>query len=151
MNPLSYFVTRFAAKVIAVDDTVVPEQQLQVLRDMLKGQKIELHGRDAKKLLACLRRKHLVNSITVVKHNSNLVFSSEGNGAKEAESATELFKFVDRHFSRPDSIAFKQNSEWNMLFQLNGKLFIVKANSSLSTVELKVIAEDIEKALGRQL
>lgn len=151
MGGLSNILMRFAAKVIAVDDTVVPEQQLKVLQDMLKGQKIEIKGKDARVLLHNLKRKHLVNSITVVKNNSNLVFSSEGNGAREAENVSALFRFLDGSFAKPDTVALKQEKYWNMLFNSNGKLFIVKSNSQLSRIELRVIAEDIEKALGRRL
>jgi len=151
MNPLSYFITRFAAKIIAVDDTAVPYTQLKLLHDMLRAQTFELDGKDAKKLLQSLKRKHLLNSITVLKTNSTLVFSSEGNGAKEAENAASLFKFVDGRFSKPETVAVKRGRDWLLLTQSNGKLFIVKANSSLSSTELRAIARDIECAMGKQL
>ncbi|MDP2973662.1 MAG: hypothetical protein Q8N60_01290 [Candidatus Diapherotrites archaeon] len=150
MNPLSYLVTRFAAKIIAVDDTAVPREQLRLLYDLLQSEKIELKGKDAKKLLECLKRKHAVNSITVVRLNNRLVCSSEGNGAMDAERAVDLFKFISGDSTKPDAVAVKRNSQWHMLFPSNGKLLIIKANNSLSTLELRVIAKDIEKVLQKQ-
>jgi len=100
MNPISYFLVKAAAKIIAVDDTVVPYEQLEVLQDMLKASKIEFDGNDARKLLHNVACKHLVNGITVLKTNSNLVFSSTGNGTSEAEAAASLVKFLNSSGSR---------------------------------------------------
>ena len=151
MNFLSGFFVKLAAKIIAVDDTVVPREQLRLLEDMLKTQQTELRGRNARKLLHCVARKHLVNSITVLRTNSKLVFSSSGNGTKEAEAATSLFRFLNDGSAKPDAIAVKRSNEWSMLFPLNGKIFVVRANSSLSTVELKAITRDIESVVGKSL
>ena len=151
MNPLSYLFVKFAAKIIAVDDTVVPYEQLSLLHDMLKVQEIELDGKDAKKMLSALAQKHLVNDITVVKSNSRLVFSSTGNGVKEAENAVSLVKFLNGNSGKPDAISVKRDHQWSVLMPANGKLFIVKSNSHLSTVELKAITKDIEGALGERI
>ncbi len=151
MNALSALFVRFAAKIIAVDDTVVPYEQLRVVQDMLKAQRIELDSKDARKLLNALARKHLVNGITVLKPNSNIVFSSSGNGAAEAEAAASLFRFLNTSASKPDAVAVKHSREWSMLLPSNGKIFVVNANSSLSTVELRAIARDTEVALAKRL
>lgn len=151
MGTVSRLFTQMAAKIIAVDDTVVPAEQLQAVREMLKSRQFSLEGKDARKLLQGVKGKHLVNSITVVKANSSLVFSSEGNGIREAENAADFFQYAGNRISKTEAIAVKRSRDWVMMLSSQGKIFVVKANSSISTIEMRAIAKDIEKAMGKEL
>ncbi len=144
------FITRFAAKVLAVDSTSLPEQQLAMIQDVLVSQKDRVQGKEAKELLTCLKRKHLVNSITLHRFKDRLVFSSSGNGMQESKRGTEVVDFVKRNFENTDIVTLRTGKEWIMLMPLQSSLYVVKANSTLSTVELRALAKEIESVFKKK-
>lgn len=139
--------TRFAAKVLGFDDTALPEQQFAMIQDVLANSKVKVQGKEAKQLLLCLKRKHLVNSITRMREG--LVFSSSGNGEAESKSGKEILNFVNENFDKTDVITMRTEREWVMLMPMQGSLYVVRANSTLSTVELKALASEIEAVLKK--
>jgi len=144
------FISRFAAKILAFDNTELPEQQFALIQDMLAGQSNEIRGKNAVELLSSLKKKHLVNSITIRRLNNGLVFSSSGNGFDEGEKASDVLNFANRIFDGTDFFSMRTKKEWIMLFPWENSLFIIKANSSVSPVELRAIAKEIEKTLKRK-
>ncbi len=147
---LNKLFTKFASKVLDFDSTELPEQQFAMIYDVLAKPMPLIKGKEAQELLTCIKKKHLVNSITIRKLDKGLVFSSSGNGQKESASGQELLGFINRAFSETDFITLRSKKEWVMLMPFKESLFIVKANSSLSTVELKAIAKEIEKILAKK-
>ena len=150
MTNFGYIFTKFAAKVLAFDQTALPEQQFAMIQDMLANEKILVKGKEAKELLSCLKRKHLVNSITVRRLKDGLVFSSSGNGQTESKNASDIVNFVNKNFAIADIVTMRTEKEWIMLFPFQENLYVVKANSSISMVELKAIAKEIEVTLKKR-
>ena len=151
MNPISYVLSRFAAKMLAIDNTAVPRDQMKALSEMLARHSVALEGEEANDLLACLKRKHLLNSITVRKMDNGLVFSSEGNGNAESKRAADVIDYIGRNLSRADVAVLRLDREWMMLMPHGKNLYIVRANSGLSTVELRALAREIELVLGKRV
>ena len=149
MSTLGFF-TRFAAKILDFDHTALPEQQFAMIQDMLASKSFEIKGREAQDLLNCLKRKHLVNSITVRRLNEGLVISSSGNGNTESQNGTDLMNFAAKNFSGTDLVTMRSDKEWIMLMPWQNSLYIVKANSSISGIELKALAKEIESILRRK-
>jgi len=150
MHGLSYFFTKFAAKVLDFDHTALPEQQFAMIQDVLANESIQIKGTEAKELLSCLKRKHLVNSITVRRLKNDVVFSSSGNGQVESKSALNLMSFASKNFATADIVTLRTEKNWVMLMPFEGSIYIVKANSCLSTVELRAIAREIELELKKR-
>ena len=150
MSSLSYFFTKFAAKVLDFDHTALPEQQFAMIQDVLANETIQIKGTKAKELLSCLKRKHLVNSITVRRIKNGAVFSSSGNGQAESKSASDLMRFATKNFATADIITMRTEKDWVMLMPFEESIYIVKANSCLSTIELKAIAREIEFELKKR-
>ena len=150
MVGLSYFFTKFAAKVLDFDHTALPEQQFAMIQDMLANESIQIKGTDAKELLSCLKRKHLVNSITVRRMKNGTVFSSSGNGQAESKNASNLMSFACKNFATTDIVTMRTEKDWVMLMPFQDSIYIVKANSCLSTVELNAIAREIEFELKKR-
>jgi hypothetical protein len=142
--------TRFAAKILDFDHTALPEQQFAMIQDMLASRSFEIKGREARELLSCLKRKHLVNSITVRRLNDEVVLSSSGNGSTESQHGTDLMNFAAKSFAGTDLVTTRSEKEWVMLMPWQNSLYIVKANSSLSGIELKALAKEIESILGKK-
>lgn len=141
------FLSLFAAKVLGFDKTEVPKQQFALIQDVLANYHVPVRGKEAKELLSCLKRKHLVNSITLRQPKKGLVFSSSGNGSTESRSGESILDFVNKNFAKTDVLAMRTEKEWVMLLPSSAGIFVVKANSPLSPIELRVLAKDVEKTL----
>jgi len=150
MSSLGHIFTVFAAKVLDFDHTALPEQQFALIQDLLAGRRVRVQGKEAKDLLACLKKKHLVNSITVRNLKSNLVFSSTGNGMQESKFGESIVNFVNKSFAPAGMVTLKTDKEWVMFLPQGDSLYIVKANSSLSTIELRALSREIDKSLKRR-
>ena len=150
MPGLSYFFTKFAAKVLDFDHTALPEQQFAMIQDVLANESIQIKGTEAKELLSCLKRKHLVNSITVRRIKNGTVFSSSGNGQAESKNASDLMGVATKNFATADIVTMRTEKDWIMLMPFEESIYIVKANSCLSTIELRAIAREIEFELKKR-
>jgi len=150
MPGLGNLFTRFAAKILDFDQTALPEHQFAIIQDMLASRTTVIEGNEAKDLLNCLKKKHLVNSITVRRFKTGLVFSSSGNGSQESKNASGILDFVNKSFASADVVTFRTEREWVMLLPVQNSLYIVKANSALSTIELKALAREIEQVLKKR-
>jgi hypothetical protein len=144
------FFTRFAAKVLDFDHTSLPEQQFAMIQDVLANEMVEVKGKDLQELLSCLKRKHIVNSITVRRVNDGIVFSSNGNGQAESMNASQIVAFVNKTFSSADIVTMRTEKEWVMLMPFNGSIFVVKANSALSGIELRALARETNALLKKR-
>ena len=137
-----------ASRILDIDDTSVPYEQLEILNDFLSKHQFNVSGKDSSRLLNVLKKKHMVDSITVVNHDGGLVVSSEGNGVSEGQLAKTLLSYVDSEFSTPESLLIKGANNWFMVFPFNEKTFVVKAPSSLSNVELRALAKEVESVVS---
>ena len=144
------FLSRFAARVLDVDDTVVPKEQIDTLRDFLSRHQFDLSSRKIEKLLNTLKQKHLVDSITVIKQDGDLVISSEGNGVGDAATGAHLLKQISTQVEKPESIMIKLGNQWLMLLPFEDKIYMIKASASLSNIELKALAKEVEHFLNKR-
>ncbi len=133
-----------ASSILEIDDTTVPYEQLEILNDFLSKYHFNLNPGDMNRLLSELKRKHLVDSITVMNNDGELVVSSEGNGNMDVLSASSLLKHIDTDLASPESVLIKGSNGWFMLFPFNERTYVVKAQSSLSNIELKALAAELE-------
>jgi len=136
-------VRHVAGSILEMDDTCIPYEQLEILNDFLSKYQFNLSTSDMNRLLKELKRKHLVDSILVMDKSGELVVSSEGNGNAEAASAATLLKFIDSELATPESVLIKGSRGWFMVFPFQGKAYVVKAQASMSNVELKALAKEI--------
>jgi hypothetical protein len=51
---------------------------------------------------------------------------------------------------KSETVLIKNNNDWSMLFAFGGKIYVIKAPASLSTIELKAISKEIEKFLEKK-
>lgn len=137
----------FAGKVLDKPVSGFSKDQLSALEDLLSRRKVQEDAADLKELARLLKRKHVLDSISISQMNGSLLASSEGNGINEAITASALFNYVQSEIPKSEVILIKSKN-WDMLFRYQGKIFILKAPSSLSTIELKVISKEVEKFLA---
>ncbi len=136
---------RFALRVLD-DDTKKPHSQLDFLRDFLSKHKY-VYSQDFEENLMILKRKHLVDSFLVTNLDGSLVVSSEGNGHTEGIMGTAMLSYIKSEMPDSESVLIKRNDSWFMLFPLEKKVFIVKAGSELSNIELRALAFELNGLL----
>ena len=138
----------FAHKVLDIDDTKLPEGKIRLLKDHMAKYKQQMkEAASLREMVNFLKRKHLVDSICVSEADGSTVISSNGNDLSEAVTATALFNYISSEVPSSEAVMIKANGEWFMLMQSEKKVYAVKAPASLTTIELKALARDVEKAL----
>ncbi len=139
----------FASKVLAIDNTSAPTEQILALRQMFPKSKFDFSTEDFTELLSVMKRKHLVDSIIITKKDGTIVASSEKNGLKAAITGTALFNYVSSELSKTETVLIKSDGEWFMVFSFNNRVFVVKAQANLSTIELRALAKEIDTRLKK--
>ncbi|MBN1941121.1 MAG: hypothetical protein JW772_02985 [Candidatus Diapherotrites archaeon] len=146
MGIVSKAIGRIASIVLDLDDTQLPQDQIAALNDFLAKHKFEAATKNLDDFLGMLKKKHLVDSITV-SSAGEMIASSEGNGISDNFSSVALVEFVTKQLSKPDTILLKMPNGWHMIFPFMQKIYIVKAGTNLSTIELKALAKEIDAFL----
>ncbi|MFA5931338.1 MAG: hypothetical protein WC821_03420 [archaeon] len=132
----------FAGKVLE-DGTSKPNAQIEFLKDFLSKHKY-VFSQDFEENLIILKRKHLVDSFLVTNLDGSIVVSSEGDGHTEGIVGTAMLSYIKSEMPDSESVLIKRNGHWIMLFPLNKRVFIVKAGSELSNIELKALAFELD-------
>ena len=148
LNGARGFLRRFAAKVLDIDDTVRPESQLRMFEDYLDRFNFDTDTKDVVKFLRVLKKKHLVDDIVVASMNGSSIASTNGNAVSQAVSGAAIFNYISSELPKSETIMIKANG-WHMLIPVNKKLYIVKAASDLTPVELRALAKEIDTFLAQ--
>ena len=139
---LKGFLKFFAGRVLD-DETAKPVSQLDFLKDFLSKHKY-VYSNDFEENLVVLKKKHLVDSFLVTTMDGSVVVSSEGNGHTDGIIGTAMLSYIKGELPDSESVLIKRDSCWFMLFPLNKKVFIVKAGSELTNIELKSLAFELD-------
>jgi len=142
------FLMKVATKVLDLDDTVKPIAHLKLFEDYLDKFDFDTNTEDAMEFLSILKKKHLVDDIVVASMNGSSIVSTNGDSISKAVSGAAMFNYIQSELPKSESIMIKNNGYWNMLFPEKDKLYIVKASSDLSMVELRSLAKEIESFLS---
>lgn len=142
---------QFAEKVLDVDETTQPTAHIKFFEDYLHRYNFNTNTDNVKSFLATLKNKHLVDDIVVSSLNGSAIASVNGNAVSQAVTGAALFNYVKSEIPKSEAIMIRSNGTggWHMIFQLNRKLYIIKASSDLSTLELKALAREIDNFLMR--
>jgi hypothetical protein len=138
----------FAGKVLDRNEQPFVNDQLTALEDLLARKQEEETAADLKELARVLKRKHVLDSISISQMNGSLLASSNGNGVSEAITASALFNYVQSEIPKSEVVLIKSKN-WNMLFRYGGKIFVIKAPTSLSTIEMRAISKEVEAFLNK--
>ena len=141
---------RFAEVVLDIDSTELSIEQCRALEEFSAKMKFDTDTTDLKKLMGVLKRKHLVDSICVAKLNGSSIASTNGSSGTECILGTSMFKYINSELPKSESVFVKVDGNWLMIMPYDAKMYIVRAPSNLSTIELKAIAKELERALKRK-
>ncbi len=139
----------FAEKLLGLDNTKIPEKQLNAISEILSRHSFNTSTADLKRFLKILKKKHLVDLICIAGRNGSVIASTaNGNGLKEAITGTAMFNYIKSEIPKSETILIK-STDWYMLMPYRNKVFIVRAPASLSTVEFNALAKEVEEKLSR--
>ncbi|MDP2666378.1 MAG: hypothetical protein Q8P05_02675 [Candidatus Diapherotrites archaeon] len=134
-------------KVLDVDDHKVPRDQMHLLKNFLSRHRYELNTSSLQELMQSMKKKHLVDSICICSPNGSIVISTDENDFSEAIIGSSMFNYVKSELPESETILVKEKDRWFMVFPHQEKVYIVRATSDLTTVELRVLAREIESFL----
>ncbi len=135
---------KFAVKILDVDDTSLPKNHLALLNDFKKKFEFNSTPKNINEFLDLLRKKHLVDSISVASTDGSLISSSNGHGLTESLTGSALFNYLKSELPKSEVMLIKEKN-WFMVFHWSQKLFIVRSPSNLSPIELQVLAKEVEE------
>ena len=135
-------VRRVASKVMDEDTTIRPTSQVDFLKDFLSKHNY-VFSEDFEENLGILKKKHLVDDFVVTNFDGSVVASSNGNGHSDGIMGTAMFSYIKSEIPDSEAVLIKKEEGWFMLFTLNKKVFIVRAGSDLSGIELKALALEL--------
>lgn len=134
-------------KVLDVDDQRVPRDQMHLLKNFLSRHRFELNTSSLQELMQSMKKKHLVDSICICSPNGSIVISTDENDFSEAIIGSSMFNYVKTELPESETILVKEKERWFMVFPYQEKVYIIRATSDLTTIELKVLAKEIESFL----
>jgi hypothetical protein len=137
---------KLAVKVLDVDDTSMPKNHLDLLTDFKKKFYFNETPGNMDEFLNLLKKKHLVDSISIASTDGSLISSSNGHGLTESLTGSALFNYLKSELPKSEVLLVKEK-DWFMIFYWKQKLFIVRSPSNLSPIELQVLAKEIEEFL----
>lgn len=134
-------------RVLDVDDNHTPQEQMKLLNNFLSRHKLELNTTSIQELVQSMKKKHLVDSICICSPNGSIVISTDENDFSEAIIGSAMFNYIKTELPESETILVKDKENWFMIFPYNGKIYIIRAASDLTRVELQVLAKEIESFL----
>jgi len=116
--------------------------QVEFLKDFLSKHNY-IFSTDFGENLEILKKKHLVDDFVVTNFDGSVVASSTGSGHSDGIMGTAMFSYIKSEIPDSEAVLIKREEGWHMLFTLNKKVFIIKAGSELSGIELKALALEL--------
>ncbi len=147
MRRVKSLVRGITRKVLDVEDNHVPREQMHLLNNFLARHKFELNTASVQDLVQSMKKKHLVDSICICSPNGSIVISTDGNDFSEAIIGSAMFNYIKTELPESDTILVKDKDNWFMIFPYNGKIYIIRAASDMTRIELLALAKEIESFL----
>ena len=133
---------RMASKVLDEDSSAKTNSQIDFLRDFLSKHNY-VFSQDFEENLGILKKKHLVDDFVVTNFDGSVIVSSSGNGNSDGIMGTAMFSYIKSELPDSEAVLIKREDSWFMLFALNKKVFIVRAGSDLSGIELRALSLEL--------
>ncbi len=147
MRRVRSMVRGITRRVLDVDDKGPPQDQMHLLNTFLSRHKFELNTASVQDLIQSMKKKHLVDSICICSPTGSIVISTDENDFSEAIIGSAMFNYIKTELPESETILIKDKENWFMVFPYNGKIYIVRAASDMTRVELAALAKEIESFL----
>lgn len=133
--------TKLSNKILDLED----EEQPKELQSLLEFRAINLSSKNLDDFLFKLRQKHLVNHI-IVTDLSGIVIGSTNKDLKEGFKSAAMYNYINSEVDDL-SIILIESKGWQIIFKYNQKVYFIKANDSLTRIEVQALVTDLENYL----
>jgi len=138
---LSKFITRMSTKMLNIEDLNTPKE----LEPLLEYRPVNLCSKNLDDFLLKLRHKHLVNHI-IVTDLEGIVIGSTEKDLREGFKSAAMYNYINTEIKEL-SIILIESKGWNIIFKYSDNVYFIKANDSLSRIEVMAIVKDLESYL----
>jgi hypothetical protein len=138
---LSNLLTKISNKVLNIDDLKTPKE----LESLLEYRPVNLCSKNLDDFLLKLKNKHLVNHI-IVTDLEGIVIGSTEKDLREGFKSAAMYNYINTEI-KDLSIILIESKGWNIIFKYTEKVYFIKANDSLSRIEVMAIVKDLENYL----
>jgi len=138
---LSRFLTRLSTKMLNIDDLKTPKE----LEPLLEYRLVNLCSKNLDDFLLKLRHKHIVNHI-IVTDLEGIVIGSTEKDLREGFKSAAMYNYINTEIKEL-SIILIESKGWNIIFKYSDNVYFIKANDSLSRIEVMAIVKDLENYL----
>lgn len=140
-SAISKLVTKISAKVLNVDDY----NSDNCLSALLEYKPIFIHSVDLTDFLMKLRVKHLINDIIITEMDGTIV-ASTSKDLKDGFKSAAMYNYINSELEKLSIILIESNG-WQIIFKDKDRIYFIKANDSLTKIEVTTIIEEIENFL----
>lgn len=140
-SAISKLVTKISAKVLNVEDY----NSENCLSALLEYKPIFIHSVDLTDFLMKLRVKHLINDIIITEMDGTIV-ASTSRDLKDGFKSAAMYNYINSELERLSIILIESNG-WQIIFKDKNKIYFIKANDSLSKIEVTTMIDEIENFL----
>jgi len=133
--------SKVSGKLLNLDDL----DSRKELNCLLEYKAINLNSKDLNDFLQKLREKHLVNQI-IVTDLDGVVIGSTDNDLKEGFKSAAMYNYINSEI-KDLSIILIESKGWQIIFKNNKKVYFLKANDSLTRIEVQALVDDLENYL----
>lgn len=138
---ISKMLTKFSNKILNIDDLKTPKE----LESLLEYKSINLCSKNIDEFLHKLKQKHLVNHI-IITDLEGIVIASTEKDLREGFKSAAMYNYINTEIKNLSIILIESNG-WNIIFKNVDKVYFIKANDSLSRIEVVAIVNDLENYL----
>lgn len=140
-SAISKLVTKISAKVLNVEDY----NSENCLSALLEYKPIFIHSVDLTDFLMKLRVKHLINDIIITEMDGTIV-ASTSRDLKDGFKSAAMYNYINSELERL-SIILIESKGWQIIFKDKNRIYFIKANDSLSKIEVTTMIDEIENFL----
>lgn len=140
-SAISKLVTKISAKVLNVEDY----NSENCLSALLEYKPIFIHSVDLTDFLMKLRVKHLINDIIITEMDGTIV-ASTSRDLKDGFKSAAMYNYINSELDRLSIILIESNG-WQIIFKDKNRIYFIKANDSLSKIEVTTMIDEIENFL----
>jgi hypothetical protein len=141
-NTITKLLTKVSTKIFDDGDTTDGSN----ISEILRYKQIDLCSKDLDEYLSKLRKKHLVNDI-IVTDVDGIVIGTTSNNLKDGFRSAAMYNYINSE-TKNLSIILIEADGWQIIFKFEKKVYFVRANDSLSRIEVQAIIKDIENYLN---
>lgn len=138
LKQISKIFSKFSQKVLDIEDNFYNPS----LESLMEYKAINLSSKDLDDFLHKLRDKHLVNDI-IVTDLKGIVIGSTNKDLKEGFKSAAMYNYINSEMDNL-SIILIESKGWQIIFKNNNKVYFIKANDSLSKLEVQALVNDLE-------